>query len=148
MSQDAIAGIIVFALIPLLGAAVICGLAYFLRRRFSDLTLPLALVISHSALLLLCVALYPTGIFTADIPFDDLYFAYFLFPGTHIDFAVGKFIIEPLTPVAFRLMSPRLASLVGIVFLPGLLGLFLGGLQWYFIGRGVNWLRSRRLRLA
>src|SRR5438105_5115401 len=78
--------------------------AFLLRRRFKRLSLPVSLVLSHSLLLLVCVALYPTGIFFGKPPVDDLYGGFFLFPGPHLYLLAGKFFVEPLLP----LLSPLL----------------------------------------
>jgi hypothetical protein len=94
-------------------------------------------VFSHTALLSVCVALYPTGIFFSDIPFDDIYSAYFLLPGFHI-MILGQKLSDVLSPFLFSHLSSRWASITGIVFIPGVIGLVLGGLQWYVIGRAVQ----------
>jgi hypothetical protein len=109
----------------------------------------MALVLGHSALILLAMALYPTGIFIADeIGFDDIYGAYLFVPGVHIYFAVGNLIVEPVAPLLFRFFSSHVASVFGIVILPGVLGGIVGGVQWYLLGRGFKYLRSRRPRVA
>jgi hypothetical protein len=147
VTEDIAAGIAAFAIIPLVGGAIVWALARVVRWRFPRLSLPVSLVFSHTALLLLCVALYPTGMFVADIPFDDLYLAYFLFPGTHISFLADK-LVEPLSAFLFAHLSSHDASVAGVILLPGFIGLAVGGLQWYFIGRLVGQLCSPRMKEA
>ena len=136
-------------LCPLFGAAIVCAIAFGLRRLARRVSLPLALVIAHSLLILVAIALYPTGIFIADeVGFDDIYAAYLFVPGTHIYLAVGNLIVEPSGSLLFRLFSSHVASIFGIVVLPGVFGAIVGGIQWYLLGCGFEYLRSRRPRLA
>jgi hypothetical protein len=53
-----------------------------------------------------------------------------------------------LWPWLQTVLSYRSASLTCIIFIPGTLGLILGGIQWYMIGGAVVWYRRRRERVA
>lgn len=122
---------------PFVGGALVWGLARVFRWRFPRMALPSAFASSHTALLLLAVALFPTDIFIPNIPFDDLYTAYFFIPGTHI-FLIGLWISNASNSFPFAHMSFQWASMTGIVFIPGFVGMVLGGLQWYAIGNVVQ----------
>jgi len=99
----------------------------------SRVSLPWTLVALHTAILLPIIALYPTGIFTPDIPYDDVYMAYFLIPGFHI-YWPGILLAQAVKPLLNHALSAHLASIIGIVLIPGFTGLILGGIQWYLIG--------------
>jgi|ERR1700730_11577051 hypothetical protein len=122
-----------------------------LIRRFSHLSLTWSLVAAQTLLLLLCVALYPTGIFFAASPADDLYAGFFLFPGVHLYLLAGKLCLEPLMDSGFsnwlsQHVSARAANLIGLIFIPALLCAILGALQWYLIGKSIERVRARRTR--
>jgi hypothetical protein len=122
---------------PLAGGALVWGLAYMFRWRFPRMALPIAFASSHTALLLLAVALFPTEIFIPNIPFDDLYTAYFCIPGTHI-LLIGLSISKASSSFLFAHLPSHWASITGIVFVPGIVGMVLGGLQWYAMGNVVQ----------
>ena len=95
--------------------------------------MPVSFSLSHSILVLLCIAVYPTGIFFPDIPFDDVYISYLIVPGLHI-YWLATLALPLVDPYLMTTFSFHTASLISIVFIPGLVCLFLGGIQWYFIG--------------
>jgi hypothetical protein len=138
-SEDLLLDVTILALIAITGA-ILWFLAWALRWKFPGLSLPGSLVVTHTCLLLICVALLPTGIFFADPPFDDLYFGYFLYPGIHIYLLSGP-VVEPLEQFLSHLGYWG-AILEGLV-IPGLIGVVVGGAQWYLIGKLVEWLRRR-----
>jgi len=97
--------------------------AWFLRRWISRLTLTWSLVASQTVLVLLIVALYPTGVFFAEPPVGDLYAGFFLFPGVHLYLLAGKLCLDPLMDHGFSNWLfqhfPELASnLIGLIFFP------------------------------
>ena len=143
--DESVFGISGFVVLFAITAAIVWFLARLLRWRWPRLSLPLSLVMSHTILLLICVALFPTGIFFDEPPFDDLYFGYFLFPGVHLYIVAGK-IIEPLQPLVGRMSPGYWGAIVYLVILPGLVCAVLGGVQWYLIGKIVEWLREGRMR--
>ena len=120
----------------LIGAAPIVGFGLLLHRRkfVSRLSFPWVLAALHTAILSVCVALYPTGIFLPDSPFyDDVYIAYLFFPGIFV-YCISGAAAVLLSPWLQTVMSYHAASLMCIVFIPGIVGLVLGAAQWYFIG--------------
>src|SRR5947209_9244817 len=117
--------------------------AWLLRRWFSRLSLAWRFVASQTLLLLLCVALFPTGIFFAEPPVDDLYAGFFLFSGIHLYFLAGKLCLEPLMDQGlsnwlFQHAPGRAANLIGLVFLPAVPCTILGALQWFGIGNAIE----------
>jgi hypothetical protein len=138
---------IVTAFIVLLFAvtgAVVWFLARLLRWRWQQLSFPFSLVVSHTILLTICVALAPTGIFFADRPFDDLYLGYYLFPGVHLYILAGT-IVQPLEPLCFR-MPEFWGAVMYLLIFPGIVCAVLGGAQWYLIGKLAEWIRAIRAR--
>ncbi len=117
----------------LLGGLAVIGFAAFLRRYLPRLSLPVSFSLSHSVLVLLCIGLYPTDIFFPSIPFDDVYISYLIIPGLHIYWLATQ-VLPLVDPYLMTKFSFHTASLISIVFIPGLICLFLGGIQWYFIG--------------
>jgi hypothetical protein len=138
--QNAIIMVFILALFALTGA-IVWVIARLLRWRREHLSFPLSLVISHTILLSVCVALCPTGIFFADRPFDELYLGYYLFPGVHLYF-LASMIIRPLEPLFLR-MPEFLGAVMYLLIVPGLICGVLGGGQWYLIGKLVEWIRAR-----
>jgi hypothetical protein len=124
-------------------SAIVWFLAWALRWKFPRLSLPASLVITHTTLLLICVALLPTGILFVDPPFDDLYLGYFLYPGIHIYLLSGP-VVKLLNPFLYHLGYWG-AVLAGLI-IPGLIGVVVGGAQWYLIGKVIEWLRRSRAR--
>ncbi len=113
---------------------------FYLFRR---LTLPVKLVVVHTFIILVSMALYPTGIFIPSIPYDNVYMIYYLVPGIHI-YMIGVQISHQLFPWLLTKMSQHSASVLCIVFIPGVVGIFVGGLQWYFIGKMILLFRKER----
>jgi hypothetical protein len=101
---------------------------------FRRLSPPGKLVVVHTLIILAAMALYPTEIFIPAPPFDDIYSIYFLVPGLHI-MLIGMQVSHLLFPWLLTLMSHYAASILCIVFIPGVVGIILGGVQWYFIGK-------------
>jgi hypothetical protein len=127
--------------------------ARLLRRWISRLRLTWSLVASQTLLLLACVALYPTGIFFAEPPVDDLYAGFFVFPGVHLYLLAGKLFLDPLMDYGFsswlfQHVPVRNANLIGLLFLPAVFCAMLGAMQWYTIGKVVEWFSKRSARNA
>jgi hypothetical protein len=136
MKFEELFDLIAFALAFLLvGGLPIIVMARFLRRRrfAKHLSFPVALVMVHSAVILFCIALYPTDIFVPDIPFDDVYIPFLFFPGILV-YWIGQQAADLVWPWLQGEMSFHSASIMCIIFIPGLVGLVFGGVQWYFIG--------------
>lgn len=105
-------------------------LKVYLRQIF----LPTKLAGIHTLIILISMALFPTYVFTPDPPFDDVYIIYVLVPGLHI-YMIGVQLSHQLFPWLLTKMSHYAASLICIVFIPGVVGIIIGGLQWYIIGK-------------
>jgi hypothetical protein len=140
-TQNLLVGLLMLALFVVTGAMV-WFLARLLRWKWPRLSLPVSLVISHTALLILCAALAPTGGFFGDPPFDDLYLGYYLFPGIHLYFLAGQ-IVRLLEPLCQH-MSDWWGAVFYIVVFPGVVCIILGGAQWFLIGKAVQWIRAHR----
>ena len=99
----------------------------------STLSLPSTLVASHSLLLLALMALYPLGIFEPQIPFEDVYFPYYFAPGLHIYWPGVRltYLADPL----LHNLPQHIAYVLAVIILPGIAGLFFGGIQWFLIGK-------------
>jgi hypothetical protein len=118
----------------LVGALIVIGGAMFLRRYlFRGISLRLALVFSQSALIVLCIVLYPTDVFCPPGPFDDVYASYMVIPGIHIYLPAAHAAVW-LQPHLMKAFSFHTASLLIIIFIPGFICLILGAVQWFLIG--------------
>ena len=143
MQEDLLVGLVILALLVVTGAMV-WFLARLLRWKWPGLSLAPSLVISHTALLLLCVALVPTGVFFGAPPFDDLYLGYYLFPGVHLYFLASQ-MVRPLEALCQRMPDWWGAVFYLLVF-PGLACIILGGAQWFVIGKLVERIRAHHAR--
>jgi hypothetical protein len=113
---------------------------------FRRLSLPGRLAAIHTLIILAAMALYPAGLFIPDPPYDDVYLIYVVVPGIHILW-IGMYLSHSLFPLLSTLpVSRRAASILCVVFIPGLVGIVVGGLQWYFIGKIILLLRGERQR--
>ena len=105
------------------------------------LSLPVKLVILHSALIVLFMFTLWNRWFLTDITFDCFYAPFFFTSGP-----VVYFIAHYLQHWSERLFSPDTSVFLPWGVVPGLVCLILGGVQWWFIGRLWLWFRARRLR--
>ena len=108
---------------------------------FRRLTLPVKLVVIHTLIILVAMALYPTDIFIPNAPYDDVYSIYVFVPGIHI-YMIGVQLSHQLFPWLLTKMSHYAASVFCIVFIPGVVGILVGGLQWYLIGKAIIFIRG------
>lgn len=147
-SMQGIAALAVsFAILPLPAAiALAISATCIILLRWEQRSLPIRFAALHTALISGLTATYPTGLFTL-VPYDDVFVAYVAVPGFHI-YVPSAMFAHSLWPWLQTVLPYRSASLTCIVFIPGTLGLILGGIQWYMIGRVVVWYRQRRERLA
>jgi len=138
--MEIILGIGISVLLFSIGAtAVIAGALLLLRfEPLRRVSFPWLLVIVHSAILMVCMALYPTEVFSPDIPFDDVYTAYYFVPGPCI-YLLGFRVAHLLWPWIQTVLSYHTGSIVCMVLIPGVVGLLGGAAQWYVIG----WLLQR-----
>jgi len=114
----------------------VIGCGFLLRRILSRrLSLATALAISCAAIVTVSTALYPTPIFWANAHgFDDVYWIFILVPGVHI-YQLGRLIGFAVAPSLEPVTSFHTASIFALVIIPGVIGVLLGSLQWYLIGR-------------
>lgn len=124
----------------LIGSVLVVAGAAIIRRLNLTISLPIALVLSQATIILCAMALAPTDIFTPNIPLDDLYVAYFYVPGPHI-YVLAYLVSNFASSGVLHTFPYRLASIMGIVVLPGFVGLTIGALQWFLIG--LAWKRWR-----
>lgn len=110
---------------------------------FRRLSLPGRLAAIHASIIAAAMALFPAGLFIPAAPYDDVYLIYIFVPGIHI-FWIGIYLSHSLFPWLRAIMSPSAASILCIIFIPGLVGIIVGGLQWYFIGKIILLLRGER----
>jgi hypothetical protein len=107
-------------------------------------SLPGALAMAHAVIVLCCLALHPTGIFSPSVPIDDdVYIPYLFVPGMHIAW-IGGNVANVFGPKLQTMMSYHAAWMVCIVFIPGIVCLLLGTLQWYGIGMLWRWRHPNR----
>jgi hypothetical protein len=128
----------------LIGLLLVVAGAVIIRRIVPMMSLPIALVLSQAAIILSAMALAPTDIFIPNIPFDDLYVAYFYVPGSHIyvlAYLVSGVVLNFASSGLHHILSHHLASIVAIVVLPGAVGLIIGTVQWFLLG--LAWQRWR-----
>jgi hypothetical protein len=138
---------VTFAILPMPAAiALAISATCVLLLRCEQRSLPIRFAALHTALISGLTAIYPTGLFTLP-PYDDVFVAYMAVPGFHIYIPCAMFAYS-LWPWLQTVLSYRSASLTCIIFIPGTLGLILGGIQWYMIGQAVVWYRRRRERLV
>ena len=101
----------------------------------------------HLLVILLWLVLYPSGMFDAETPYDDVYFPYILYPGTFSYLYIGRAVNYVFWPGLTQWFSYHMASVLCIIILPGLLCGFLGIPIWYGIGCLVQQkLRNQRQR--
>lgn len=137
-----------FLIVLMIGAAqvVVIWLASLVRRYvLRTVSLAGALAISHAAIVLGCMALYPTDIFCPPGPYDDVYYSYMFVPGLHIAW-LGENVAFAFWPKLQTMMSFHAASLLCIVVIPGFVCLVLGTLQWYLIGLLWRWKHPNALQ--
>jgi hypothetical protein len=129
----------------LIGPLLVVAGAAIVRRIVPMMSLPTALVLSQAAIILSAMALAPTDLFIPNIPFDDLYVAYFYVPGPHIymlALLISGAVLKLTSSGVLHTLPYHLASIVAIVVLPGIVGLIIGTFQWFLLG--LAWQRWRR----
>jgi hypothetical protein len=132
-----------FLPIPAIVAIAISASCLLLLSRAS-LSLPSKFLVIHTAVITGITALYPTKLFIPSSPFDDVYVAYMIAPGFHI-YVPSAIYASRLWPWLRTIMPEHQASMTSIVFIPGILGTIIGGIQWYLIGLAVVWFRRKRV---
>lgn len=93
------------------------------------------LAVAHTGLLVAAMALAPLWILSDPEPmYADVYLPYFLVPGPHIWVPSARFFGATVAQWLGEFLAPRAVGVLCIVVGPGLVGLLVGGAQWYLIG--------------
>jgi hypothetical protein len=91
-------------------------------------------VISHSAILLAVVAIWPFyALFVEDSFFGDTYVPFLFVPGWHI-YGPTYYIMRLKFPLSSSLLDSRVASVLSVVIIPSIVGMLVGACQWYVVG--------------
>jgi hypothetical protein len=125
----------VFLLVIGLGAIIVVGVAHLLRQssRLSRLSTGRLLLISHTLIVLFFLLVAP--LMSASEPqYSDVYLPYLLVPGIHIYHPSNLLFGRVVFPRLLESMESYPASVLCIEIGPGLVGLLVGGLQWYILG--------------
>ena len=130
-----------------LASALVVANAALVMQAFPRLTrrgTGLHLAATHTLLLLAAMAVAPLLIFVMwDSPYGDVYLPYFVVPGLHINIPANRFFGGVAFPWLLGFMGSFPASILCLIVGPGLVGLLVGGVQWYLIGAA--WDRVGRL---
>jgi len=120
-------------------AAALIGAGLLLQKQgwLKGWSLPWILVAMHGVILVALMALYPFLI--SERPADYLYGPYMFVLGLHL-LVPGDMLAQALFPRLLKSVSYHRASILCIVFVPGIVGLVSGALQWYWVGR---WIQTR-----
>jgi hypothetical protein len=119
------------------GAAgvVLLALGLHLIPRYRNRSSGALLAASHTLIVLLFLLLAPLCIAAEwGSPYGDIYGPYLLVPGIHIYHPAGLLFGEVVFPWLLGYMKSFPASVICVVVGPGLIALFVGGLQWYILG--------------
>jgi hypothetical protein len=109
---------------------VLSALPRFTRRGTGFL-----LAVAHTGLMLAAMAAAPLWILSDPEPmYANVYAPYFLVPGPHIWVPSAQFFGATVAPWLDEFLAPRAVGVLCIVVGPGLVGLLVGGAQWYLIG--------------
>jgi hypothetical protein len=117
-----------------MGAPLVIGLAVFFRSvlpKNGIFSLPLRLVFAQAIIISICMALWRMGIFFNGA---DCFPPYFFVPGAFIYAMTEVLIVGPLNDPLFARFPYQLANVLLLVVIPGLVGMILSGVQWYFFG--------------
>lgn len=93
------------------------------------------LAVTHTGLMLVAMGVAPLWIRAVwDSPYGDVYLPYLGVPGLHIYHPANVFFGDTVFPWLLGFMEPFPASVLTVVVGPGLVGLLVGGGQWYLVG--------------
>jgi hypothetical protein len=136
-------------MVACVGPAGVVVLAQFLRLspRLARLPTGPLLAISHTLIvcgwLVLC-PLYIAAERAADSPYGDVFVPYLLVPGAHIYRPASEWFGRVAFPWLVGRMESFPASVICVVVGPWLVGLLVGGVQWYLLGAVWDRLVGRR----
>jgi hypothetical protein len=81
---------------------------------------------------------------TWDSPYGDVYVPYLLAPGFHIIYPVDRVFGEPVFHWLLKYLESFPASILSVIVVPGLVGLVVGGAQWWLLGTMWHYLFGSR----
>ena len=137
MTSPNSAWLVVLVIAPLLffiGSVPIIISALVISNWFKRVPCRWALALAHAVIVVLCMAMYKTDIFCPPGPFDDVYASYLFVPGIHIYWLIQAFLSAPFWQRWLHGLPFHTASLLEIVFIPGVVGALVGSVQWYLLG--------------
>ncbi len=76
----------------------------------------------------------------------DVYVPYLGVPGLHIHLPTSLFFCGAVAPWLHGFLSPRSVGVLCIIVGPGLVGLVVGGVQWYLVGAAWDRIDRQLLR--
>jgi hypothetical protein len=122
------------------GAGVVIGGAWLLCHYFPPKSEVSArhLVVSNTVIIVVLMALSPSKFLFPASFYDDIYPYYFFVPGPHI-FILGYSAAGYCTPKLQTVLSGHTLGYATIILIPGLIGIIVGGAQWYLFGRLYSW---------
>jgi hypothetical protein len=126
-----------------MGAGAVIVVAVLLRQfsRFGKLSTSFHLALSHTLLMGLFLAISPLYMFvTWGSPFADVYLPFTFVPGIHIYSPIHTYITEPFFEWRTTTTSSYWGALLCVIAIPGVLGIGIGGVQWWLLGK--LWERS------
>ena len=120
-------------LIPLMvaGAIMIAGIGICAKWPRAQLSWTLAGLHATVVGLVFLPAVFGKGF--PDIPFDDLYMPFMIYPGWPV-WALCGILSHSLLNWLFSNFSPHTASVIGLIWIPATFALLLGGSLWFFVG--------------
>jgi hypothetical protein len=133
-----------FVMLGTLGCVLVSAGGWALGKLRPLAGVPLAnrLVIFHSVVIFALMLSGPVLRNHGDPQFDGVYVWYLLVPGPHI-YSVAQSVGLDLAPFTWRLPWPA-SCYAPVVWIPGLVGLLLGGMQWCLVGWAVSAWRGMR----
>lgn len=141
---------IIFGAFLIFGGFIIPPIAakYINFTPIKSFSLPKRLTIYFTITVLVAFLVHPIEfIFPESLvpspPFDDIYMPYMIM-GFHIFYFSGSISHYLFSETLFKLFDSRTASYIGIFYLPGIFGLIIGTVQWYFVGIIYEYLTLKR----
>lgn len=91
--------------------------------------------LAHTLIIIIALAISPLVIMAQwGSPYGDIYWPFLFVPGVHIDYPIHRWLSGPLFHWLLGHAEPFLASVLTVIVVPGLIGLLVGGAQWWLIG--------------
>jgi hypothetical protein len=125
------------------GATLVVGFSQLLRLFPRLAVLPTGLLLAASHTLVICMWLALSPLYIAAVwgsPYGDVFVPYLLVPGVHV---YWQWFAPKVFPWLLGRMESFHASGICVILLPGMVGLLVGGLQWYLLGAAWDRLRKR-----